>query len=120
MKTYEIQKIGDNHPYLFLVLSTSYCSPLDYLSDVAESLGQECKGKILFDLLLTNGNSSNRYIEAEFNGLEFDYSSFKIPLSIDLKIKGVSAFFYKNHDQFWSSNIVSNSFKFLLKKGVLS
>ncbi|NMO94234.1 hypothetical protein HII30_00335 [Paenibacillus lemnae] len=120
MMTYEIQKIGHNSTYSFLVLSTSYFSPLDYLDEVADTLGSECEGKILFDLLLSNGNSSNRYIEATFNGREFDYFSFKIPSNIDLETKGISVCFYKDHKQFWESNIVSNSFKFLLKKGVLS
>ena len=121
--TFELQKINQPSVYSFLILSTSYFNPLDDLGQLEEelrvSLGDNFLGKILFDLLLSNGNSSNRFIEATFNGKAFDYSSFKIPSNVDLKIKKLSSSYYSNNELFNNSAIVSDSFKFLLKKGLV-
>lgn len=100
-------------------MSTSYLNPLDDLDELEDTLGNEFCGKILFDLLLSNGNSSNRYIEANYNGKSFDYASFKIPNTIDKKVRDISTYFYSNNEQFLNSNVVSNAFKFLLKKGLV-
>lgn len=123
MKTFELKRIEEQSVYSFLILSTSYLNPLDDLDELEEklegTLGNKFCGKILFDLLLSNGNSSNRYIEASFNGTSFDYSSFKIPNIIDKQIKDISTYFYSNNEQFMNSNTLSSSFKFLFKKGLV-
>ncbi|MCP1136296.1 type II toxin-antitoxin system RnlB family antitoxin [Paenibacillus polysaccharolyticus] len=120
---FELQKINQPSVYSFLILSTSYFNPLDDLDQLEEelrvSLGENFLGKILFDLLLTNGNSSNRFIEATFEGNAFDQSSFKVPSNVDLKIKKLSSSYYSNNELFINSVVVSDSFKFLLKKGLV-
>lgn len=121
MQTFELKKIKDQSTHSFLILSTSYLNPLDDLDELEAKLegelGEKFCGMILFDLLLSNGNSSNRYIEANFNGKSFDYSSFKIPSTIDKQVKKISTRFYSNNEQFINSDLFSNSFKFLFKKG---
>lgn len=121
--TFELQKINQPSVYSYLILSTSYFNPLDDLDQLEEelraSLGDKFLGKILFDLLLSNGNSSNRFIEATFNGKELDYSSFKVPSDVDLQIKKLSSSYYSNNELLKDSAVVSDSFKFLLKKGLV-
>lgn len=117
MRTFEIRKINDLNAYSSLIFSTCYLNPLDNLCEIEEILKSQGQGKVLFDLLLSNGNTSNRFIEAVFDGEKFITSSFKIPKCIDKSIKELSSQYYKDNEQFWNSNIVSNAFKFLLKKG---
>lgn len=114
MKTFEIKKIEDPEN-ICLVLSNSFINPIQELELIEENLRNDFIGKVIFDLLLSNGNTSNRFLEAMFDGNKFDYSSFKIT-DVDAKIKEISANFYKNNENFMDSVVVSNAFKFLLKK----
>ena len=62
MKNFEISKLS-NSEYDYLIIATTYISPISTL----ESLQNEFKhitGKLIFDLTLINGTSSNRYISA--------------------------------------------------------
>jgi hypothetical protein len=116
MMAFEIRKI--EKPYnIYLILSNSYNSPIEHLEQIETNLRNSYSGRVIFDLLLSNGNSSNRFIEAKFDGEKFDYTSFRILPEVDREIKEVSASYYRNNENFLQSSIVSNAFKFLLRKG---
>lgn len=95
-QAYEIKEIsGDS----VLVLSTTYESPLAYISEIEEDLSARAfTGKVLFDLLLCNGNvDDNRFTEATFEGGKIDRSSMKTidPTELDDFITEVSESFYR-------------------------
>ncbi|MGO4348141.1 type II toxin-antitoxin system RnlB family antitoxin [Paenibacillus sp. MCAF9] len=117
LKNYEIQKSGNNEGYPFIIFSTSYMSPIDDIICIEHDLQSQYKGKVLFDLLLSNGVSSNRFVEAEFNGEHFDYSSFKTLRSVCIAIKKESTEFYKNHTDFLENSTLPNAYQYLIKKG---
>ncbi|MDQ0341108.1 hypothetical protein J2S00_003952 [Caldalkalibacillus uzonensis] len=116
MKTFEIKKVEEPNN-VCLILSNSYINPLEELESIESDLQNNFTGKVIFDLLLSNGNSSNRFMEAIFDGNKFDYSSFKIITDVDVTIKKISASYYRNNENLMQSTIVSDAFKFLLRNG---
>lgn len=117
MKNYEIQELHNYQMYPFVVFSTSYVNPLEDIECIQEELKNRFKGKVLFDLLLSNGNSSNRYLEAEFNGFQFVPSSFKVLEKVDAFIKEITGMFYQNHPDYLSNSVLPNAHQFLIKRG---
>lgn len=84
--------------YLAVVYSCSYTSPISYLKEIEsqiEKVGIE-DGYILFDTLLSKGNTSNRFLEAYCKDGHFVKSTFK---NIDIPkapfIRKNSSCFYK-------------------------
>ncbi|WP_171051004.1 type II toxin-antitoxin system RnlB family antitoxin [Bacillus sp. BHET2] len=116
MKNYEIHKDYEVEGYPCVVFSTSFISPIEELEDIEGELNAQFQGKVLFDLLLSNGVSSNRFLEAEFNGNTFDYTSFK-PLNVDVKLKIKVLEFYKKHVNYLENSILPRSYQYLLKQG---
>jgi hypothetical protein len=116
MISFEIQSIQEED-YSFIIFSTNCSNPLDDLDEIEKILKNKLNGKVIFDMLLSNGNTSNRFIEADFNGSTFNIKSFKIPAFIDNKIKEISSLYYKDKVEFINSDKLSNAFKFLLEKG---
>ena len=74
---------------------------------------------MLFDLLLLNGQSSNRFLEAFFDGNTFKFDSFKRVENIPNDILNISYNYYcKNLDLFKISSLtnIKRFFEKLLKK----
>ncbi len=101
----------------YLVIATSYVSPLGNLSEIEEQI-KEFSGKVLFDLTLINGKNSNRYIQSNSVESKFDLKSFTIVNDLEDEIREVSRNFFKEHIEIVEQSTISNSLKFLLKKGV--
>ncbi len=116
MKNFEIQKLH-NSVYPYLILATSYVNPLSNLDDIESVLKPEDAGKVIFDLLLANGVSSNRYMEAEFDGDRFDFTSFRPLEEVDTHIKEQSGEFYRKNEDLLDNSVLPRSHRFLLKKG---
>ncbi|MCL6446048.1 MAG: type II toxin-antitoxin system RnlB family antitoxin [Alicyclobacillus sp.] len=91
---------------------------MDSLGEISNDLNGKFHGRVLFDLLLSNGNASNRFLEAEFDGKKFDFRSFKIAGTVDDTIKKLASGFYKEHSDFLDDSILPRHQKFLIKKGV--
>lgn len=97
MKNYELLELEEGKEYRFIVLSTNYISPTECLNDIEQKLAKiGCNGKILFDFLLANGNSSNRFCTIHFDGEKFDLDSLAIVNPKDY-IKQMSLDFYREH-----------------------
>jgi hypothetical protein len=59
------------------VFATCAVSPMDVLEEVERELAdRQVRGKVLFDLLLSNGHKANRYFVAEFDGCNFSRKGF--------------------------------------------
>jgi len=117
-KTYYIEKInGGSYPCI--IFSTSYVSPMDQLEIVENDLKKiGVMGNILFDLLLSHGNTPDRFYEVLFNGEKIDIDSLRRVESISDNIKQISSDFYHNHVHFLKNSILSNPQKFLIKKRI--
>ena len=73
---YQIERISDQ---VAMIFCTTYVNPISYLSRIEKDLSkQDFDGEILFDLLLANGCSSNRFVQAEVKEGKIDRSSAKV------------------------------------------
>lgn len=104
----------------YIIISTSSTTPLDYRTEIEDNLKvSSYKGKVLFDLLLSNGFSPNRFIEMDFDGNKLISNSASV---IDVKDVGLKKFLYKYYSEvpnYIDNSILSNSEKFILKNQLL-
>lgn len=88
MKNFELIKLN-NSKYDYLVIATTYISPVSTLTDVQNELTDKA-GKIIFDLTLINGTSSNRYISASFENGIVNRRSFDVVKAIEPNVEHIS------------------------------
>lgn len=118
MKAYDIIKFDKEYKYL--VFATSYENPIDYLDDIENELETEMySGKILFDLLLCNGMSSNRYIEMEFDGEFFDLFTSKELKDPSKAIKEYIYGYLKDQPLLVQNSVLPNAQRYLIQNGML-
>lgn len=118
MSDYELLSI--NQKYQYVVVATSYVNPVDELYNIEDDLRQQhFNGTILFDLLLCNGITDNRYIEVYFNGVTFDISQYKILNDIDIEAKKYINSFYLDHLNMLQYSNLPKAQQFLLEKGII-
>lgn len=81
--TFDVEYHATQH-YPVIIYSTSYLNPLGELAKVASALQAHIKepSQVLFDLLLSNGEESNRFVLGYFDGKKIAYNSLKC-ISID-------------------------------------
>jgi hypothetical protein len=105
MRNFEIIKRGNN----MFVQSINFYNPINELIDIANELHAfEYEGVVIFDLLLTNGNSSNRFLISSFINREFVIKSFR-KTHISKDIRNEITLYYKNHKEYLSNSVLSTS-----------
>lgn len=118
MKCYNIEAIEADK---YIVFSTSYVSPLEFIKDIEIELSKlvNYKIEIIFDLLLSSGNSSKRFAKINYDGKHLDRKSFKF-ISIDKKdnLRKVSADHYKYKGELVEQSILSSIQKKLITNGI--
>lgn len=117
MKSYMAVRTNQTD-YKWLVIATSYVSPISVLDDIVKELKHE-SGHILFDLTLINGVENNRYIAADMQDGTFVRTSFRSVQTISDGIKSISRKFFIKNPQIVDTGVISNSLKYLIKDGVL-
>lgn len=118
MKNFIIEKIKNQEQYI--ILSTSYISPLDDIQILQDELKKlTYTGKIIIDLLLCNGLSSNRYIEAFFNGEILDVSSVKVVDNVSTIVKETSKLFYKDNKSILERSILPKAHCYIIENGLI-
>lgn len=107
--------------YDFVVFSKSIESPLHNIpaicSAIKEQYPYECK--IMFDMLLSIGNTSDRFVEAKFDGeciIVETITSKKIAKKSDLRQIGLN--YLLNNDAILERSILTSVQKKLLKRGI--
>ena len=117
-KYYQIERLDtSSENYIYMVFSKSYASPMDEIEELELELkGIGAKGKIIFDLLLSNGDSPDRYFEAEFDGMRLIEDSLKRVDLIPNIIRVASVSFYKKSNHLLENSVLSRQKKFLLRK----
>ncbi len=105
MKKFEIIKRGN---YMF-IQSVSYNNPINNLNQVAKELRKyKYEGNVIFDLLLSTGNTSNRFLVSRFLNRNFETKSFK-KTQISPKIKNEITIYYKDNIEFLKNSILPKS-----------
>ena len=116
MKNFEVIKLN-NSEYDYMVMATTCISPISTLTDIQNEL-EDKSGRIIFDLTLINGTSSNRYISAIFEDGAFDRRSFKAVKVIETDIEHTSLDFFVHHADLVENGTIPNALKSLLVSGV--
>ncbi|SQC40077.1 Uncharacterised protein [Clostridium sporogenes] len=97
MENYEIIKIRHSE-YECIIFSQSYETPFSYLDKICDELKNynlfNCK--VVFDMLLNIGNTSERFAEARFDGECFIDSTFQY-IKVDKKneLRKIATDFFK-------------------------
>lgn len=117
MKNFEISKLK-NSEYDYLVIATTYISPISTLDDVQGEF-KHLTGKLIFDLTLINGTNSNRYISAIIEDGIVNRSSFTIVKKVDSVVQNNSKNFFLNHAEVVENGTIPKALKVLLKEGEL-
>jgi hypothetical protein len=103
---YQIERISDQ---VVVIFCTTYINPISYLPAIEEDLSKiNFSGKIIFDLLLSNGYSSNRFIEAEVCEARVNRRSMRVidSSNLDEFIIGRTYDFYKSHSYLVEMNSI--------------
>ena len=104
-----------------LVLSTSYVSPLSSVFIISSELANESyQGEVLFDLLLSNGFSPNRFLSMQFDGTKFLPQTTKKVEKISKELlKEIYAFYYE-HTEYVEQSSLPDVQKHLLKNNQIA
>ena len=89
----------------------------NYYRELEVELAQlKVKGKVLFDLISSNGLKSQRYASIYFNGAHLDLDTFKNVLKVDSEIEQLCLKFYKSHYEAIENSVLTKPQRFLFKK----
>lgn len=116
MKNFEVLKL-ENSEFDYLVIATTYINPISTLSDVQNEVIEK-SGRVLFDLTLINGTSSNRYISATFENGIIDRRSFVVEKAVEPVVEHKSLDFFVRHQDLVKNGTIPNALKSLLVAGV--
>ena len=116
MKNFELIKLNSSE-YNYLVIATTYISPISTLTDVQNEL-TDISGKIIFDLTLINGISSNRYVSASFENGTINRRSFDAVKGITPDVEHISLAFFAQHADLVKNGTIPSALKSLLVAGV--
>ncbi|WP_027716484.1 type II toxin-antitoxin system RnlB family antitoxin [Desulfuromonas sp. TF] len=115
-KAYNLKKISDPE-CKYIVFSIDYHRIEDYITDLAKELtSKSFSGLVIFDLLLSNGLSSDRYVKAHFDGNKFLLQTMQPLDKVDDKIVKLSSNFYIKKPEYLERSILSRTQKFLIRR----
>lgn len=103
---YQVERICEQ---VVIVFCTTYTNPISYLPSIEQELRKiNFSGKIIFDLLLSNGYSSNRFIEANVCEAKVNRRTMRVidSSNLDELIIGKTHEFYKSHPYLVQNNSI--------------
>lgn len=104
-----------------LVLSTSYASPLSSVFIISNELAKEnYQGEVLFDLLLSNGFTPNRFLSMQFDGTKLLPQTTKKVEEIPEKLLKEIYDFYYEHAEYVEQSSLPDVQKHLLKNNKIA
>lgn len=115
MKNYSVLSL-ENSQYDYVIIATTHISPISTLDEVQSEL-RNYTGRILFDLTLINGTSSNRYIEAQIVDGVFARKSFATVRGLSVEITDQWREFFVNHKDLVKNGTITHALKALLISG---
>jgi hypothetical protein len=120
MKGYELLTVNYNE-YKFLVLSTSFETPLNHINEITTELSENGSNdyKVIFDMLLSIGNTSERFVEAKFDGDKLNQSSFNyIHVNKKDDLRKISTQFLKENCYLLDNSVLNSYQKKMVSKGI--
>lgn len=124
---YHIQKLNiDETGYGYIIFSRDYYGAYSYIGSIAEDIkeleGNDCNVKIIFDNLLHNGNSENRFIEMHYDNMFNPYNASAIKFT-ELKkshpIRKISMEYYKSNPKLLECGTINSVQKKMILKGMV-
>jgi hypothetical protein len=108
----EYQIIGIHEDYI-LIMGTSYEGPLPKLSLIEKELSsRQYKGRVVFDLLLSNGKSSNRYVSFNFDNNSFDKESFQVLPEVGFDLVEESRKYFEKNKELLNHGVLTDQERF--------
>ena len=120
MPNYKIVEIN-NENYKAIIFAQSYETPLLYLDEISSELKEHGMSNcnIVFDMLLSSGNTSQRYVEAMFDGEQFIKTTIKhIPIDKKNTLRTISLNFFKSNSSILQSSILNSLQIKMINKGI--
>lgn len=104
---------------LAVVYSLGFDSPMNHLQSIEIDLHKKGEqGDIIFDLLLANGNTTDRYYKAFFDGNKLIESSIKKMVTPSTTIQEQSLSFYHQKQKYLKNSMLNKAQRFLIRKKV--
>ncbi|MCR1834290.1 type II toxin-antitoxin system RnlB family antitoxin [Oceanobacillus caeni] len=103
-----------------VVVATSYVSPLSQVYAIAlelKSIGYQ--GDVIFDLVLSNGFSSNRFLRTDFDGEQLNISKIEVLPKLKSNILDELYVFFYEHPQYVKASSLPEPQKYVLLNKVL-
>jgi len=114
--SYSIHKITSNN-LLAVIYSVNFDSPMNHICSIENELKEYgSTGEIFFDLLLSNGNTTDRFYSAIFDGNKIVENSIKKITNPPQKIQKKSLLFYHDKQEYLSNSVLNKAQRFLVKK----
>lgn len=99
--------------YSAIIYSLSYDNPIHDIQIISEELNKTISKScyILFDLLLSNGENFNRFVEGYFDGAKISFDSLSvIDLPTETNLSRINSFYRKNPSVL-NNGVLTNSQK---------
>ncbi|MGH0555548.1 type II toxin-antitoxin system RnlB family antitoxin [Bacillus pretiosus] len=118
MKRYHILNLKSDS--CKVVVATSYVSPLSQVYAIANELKSvDYKGEVIFDLVLSNGFSSNRFLKTDFDGDQLNIGKIEAFSKVKDNILDELYVFFYEHPQFVKASSLPEPQKYVLLNKVL-
>lgn len=102
------------------IVATSYVSPLSEISFIGHELKSiGYKGEVIFDLVLSNGFSSNRFLKANFDGENIDVNKIEVLPALKCDVLDELHTFFYEHPQYVNASSLPEPQKYILLNKVL-
>jgi hypothetical protein len=110
---YRIEFVAED---FIVIFCTTYVNPISYLRSIETELkNRSFNGKVIFDLLLSNGYTSNRFIQAKVVNHKIDKNSMKVVNSVsDFILEKSREFYIKNKNFVEDSSLIDEEKRRLL------
>ena len=101
------------------VLATCAINPMETLADVERDLKKmKVSGRVVFDLLLANGNKINRYFVGNFDGKHFTTQRFESAKAEYEVYSTLSATLLKEHASEVDPSLLSKAMQYAIRVGI--
>ncbi len=115
-KKFEIKELNSKtHPYI--VLSTHHVNPIEWVDELERELSKKkYSGRILLDLLLSNGYNEDRFFEIYFDGTKLNLDTLSNLESVSDEVRLFSVEYYSQHTDMIKNSVLTKPQRYLVKK----